>query len=444
MKKHIKIYKVSGKYRFAVNKFSSVHHSKFTKFVSPEYRYAWQAFDDAQKLAEKKSYHIDALEKFAMEDLKTPVIVDVASEILVADHYDEIYDGLVDTASGMDKEDEKQKEINYLEAKSVVSEILFLMENMNKDELADEENLSESKSRLSKILSNVKDLVHKYYKNELNNDKKENEEKESLGMGQSLEAPLEDVNAPLGQMPMASSDLFLKVSKFDKDELDKDLIIDMLDEYGRMACRSIEDRHPSVIWKIKDSSVELKDGNDVIIVICIDDNLLLEDIKPSGRLQKVFPYNSLKFYQAYWKPIVEGVGHCCVDDGNSILVLGDKVLPDISKEIPFDSYEIEAIRKNSKDIVPYMVSFKGDDPSWFIEPCKLSKSASSMYNKEDYYQNGKGAIVICTDPTLKSYYGKTGQVIQLVPFDDHLEVDINFGNHICRMVEDQFKIIDGL
>jgi len=32
----------------------------------------------------------------------------------------------------------------------------------------------------------------------------------------------------------------------------------------------------------------------------------------------------------------------------------------------------------------------------------------------------------------------------VVPFGDHLEVDVDFGNHIFRMIEPQFDIIDEL
>ena len=101
MDKNIKIYSVDGKYIFTVNKFSSIHHSKFTKFASPSYRYAWEANRDARAIAQKHAYHIEALEKFAFEELEAPVVEEVSAERQLADHYTEIYDGLVDVADGM-------------------------------------------------------------------------------------------------------------------------------------------------------------------------------------------------------------------------------------------------------------------------------------------------------------------------------------------------------
>lgn len=456
MNKHIKIYKVNGKFCFTVDKFSSIRHSSFTKFSSQWYRYAWEAYDDAKRLAEKHTYHLDALEKFAIEDFSKLVVDEVSAETKLSHHYSEVYDGLVETANGMLENDKRQKKVNYFEAKAVVQEILFVIDKISEDEIAEEKDKEKSKVKLKGILSDIKNLVNKYYKDELSKDKKENKEEESP-MGE-MEAPIEDPmggsapemgGAPM-EMPMASSKLFTKIAKLDEIDVDSEAVKNLLDEYGKKACSAIENKHPNAIWKKESNNVNIVDGKDIIVSLNIGDDLFLNDVIPGEKIDDMYPCHSLEFYQAYWKPIVEKVGHCCVGDNTHILHLGNKCLPDIPKEFPYESKQFTTINKNSKSPSTFVVSFKGENkPSWFVKEFPMAKIASAKYSKEQYYQNGKGAIVVCIDPTLKSYYKNTGHVIQVIPFGEHLEVDIKwkleeFDTHICRMTEDQFDILDGI
>jgi hypothetical protein len=456
MDKHIKIYSINDKYCFTVNKFSSLHHSQLTKAASPDYRYAWEAYRDAKAIATKFAYHVDALEKFAFEDLQKPVVDDVAAERKLADHYDEIYNDLVDIADGMDPEDKLQKRVNYHEAKAVVKEILFIIDKVPEDELADEEEQTESIARLEEVISKIKKLVHDNYPEDLEKDKKDEKEKgdevppmEGMPPDPMAGLPPDPMGGGMGggmPPPMASSQSLVKVASIDKlDRLDKEIVSSLLEEYGCRVCSAIEKKHPDAVYKTQKDAIMVVGKNGPLVRVSIGDDLFVNSIMPSESLAEVCPYQSLEFYQAYWKPIVEKVGHCCIDDHSTILYLDDKVLPDIPKEFPFESNRFQSINKNSKTIKPVSVLFKGKKPSWFVSPCSLSKSAgASNYTEEEYFQNGKGAMVVCTSPELKSYYQNTGSVVQVIPFDNHVEVDINFGNHICRMTEDQFEIIDGL
>ena len=447
MNKHIKIYKRYGKYCFTVNKFSSLDHSNLTKHAQEDYRYAWEAQRDARKIAQDHDYHIKVLEKFAIEDLSKPVIEDVAAERRLADHYEEIYDGLVDIASGMDEEDKNQKKVNYFEAKAVVQEILFVIEKIPEDELADEEEQAESQSRLEKVISKIKSLVHKHYSMELAEDKKKSEEEPDQTMAPPMDPGMDPGMGDMGGMgmPMASSNLLIKTAEaLNAYELDPDSALQLMKEYGERACSALEGKHPGVTWMKNSYGIDIMDDNEAIIALDIGNDLFLQDIRPLGKLQTMYPYHSPKFYQAYWKPIVERIGHCCVGDNTNVMHLGEKSLPDLPSHFPFESASFSTINKGTKSPTPFTVSFRGDPAAWFVKESPISKTASARYSKEDYYKNGKGAIVVCTDPTLQSYFKNTGQVIQVVPFEEHLEVDINFGNHVCRMVESQFDIIDEL
>jgi hypothetical protein len=436
MDKIIKIYEQHGKFLFSVNKFSSREHNHLTKYAKCDYKFAWEAQRDARELA-KHDYHIRSLERVAFEDLSKPVIDDVAAERKLADHYTDVYDGLVDIASGTDDHEKVQKKINYFEAKSIVQEILFIIEKLPEDELASEQEIQESEVRLRKIIKKISKLVNSNYKEELIEDKKKSEEQ-----------------SPEMEMPMAEEGLSLasssnRVMRFAKnesvidDEEFSELKKELNAEYGTKSCSALEKKHPKVTWMASENNIDLMIDGEKVLNLLVGDDLFLEDVRPVGSFQKIYPYNSLKFYQSYWKPIVEAIGHCCIGDNTYLLNVVDKSLPDIPKSFPSKSSSYQAISKDSKMPLDFLVSFRGDPASWFIDECKV-KVASARYSKEEYYNNGKGAIIVCTDPKLKTYYQKTGQVIQVIPFDQHLEVDVDFGNSVFRMVESQFDILNDI
>jgi hypothetical protein len=453
MNKNIKIYEQYGKFSFSINKFSSTNHSYLTKNVRQYYKFAWEAQRDAKELASKNSYHLRVLEKSAMEDLHKPVVDDVAAERRLADHYEDIYDGLVDIASGAYENDKNEKKVNYYEAKAVVQEILYIIEKVPEDKMADEEEQSSSIARLEKIISKIRVLVKEHYYAELKEDqKKSREEKEEMeaGMGAEMGADVPEMGAEMG-MPAAppamakSKNRIIRMAqnKLDDVELD-DLKKELGSEYGIKACSALEKKHPQITWIAASDGVELIMDGSPVLILEVGSDLFLEDIKPVGEFQKLYPYNSLKFYQSYWKPIVEEIGHCCVGDNSCVLHLSNKCLPDIPKKCPYESSSYQTVSKDSKMPLDVSVSFKGDPASWFIKECKFEKIASAKYSKEEYYQNGKGAIVVCIEPSLKSYFQQTGQVVQVIPYDDHLEVDVNFGHSMFRMIESQFDILNDL
>jgi len=241
-------------------------------------------------------------------------------------------------------------------------------------------------------------------------------------------------------MPMASTNSWIKIAS-SVENVSDDVKMDLINDYCEKACLAIENKHPEVIYSSDSSGITLKSNGTPILHLSISKDLFLEDIQPVGEFKKMYPYHGTKFYQSYWKPIVEKIGHCCIGNGSDILCLGDKVLPDVSNK---SETKYQTMNKKSKNINFFEVSFRGDPEAWFVKEVSLKKSASAKYSKEEYYKNGKGAMVVCVDPTLKSYYKQTGQVVQVIPFDEHLEVDINFGHNICRMVESQFEILNDL
>ena len=89
----IKIYSLNNKYAFLVvdnssNKiiFSSVKKYFLVPFIQSNYKYAWEAHRDAERLINQKSYHLNT--KCAREDLSKPVIVDISAEEMLKNQSD--------------------------------------------------------------------------------------------------------------------------------------------------------------------------------------------------------------------------------------------------------------------------------------------------------------------------------------------------------------------
>ena len=126
----------------------------------------------------------------------------------------------------------------------------------------------------------------------------------------------------------------------------------------------------------------------------------------------------------------------------SILILKDKnKFPNVSlnssKQFILTGWNLDTHKIDKVNI-----SFKGvKDQIWMFEKCQNIKEANaqSKYTKEEYLNS----IIQCIDPQLKSIYGRTGEVIQIIPGTDIIELDIDFGRGIgiVRLTEQQIKII---
>lgn len=107
---------------------------------------------------------------------------------------------------------------------------------------------------------------------------------------------------------------------------------------------------------------------------------------------------------------------------------------------------LKGLKTDSKKEGVVEVSFKGSNPSWFFEAAKVEKIAQNSqnhalkYTEQDYINS---AIVKCVDPQLKSIHGRTGTVVQVIPNEDFIEVDVDFGRGIgiIRLTEKQLEIV---
>lgn len=424
MNRRIKIFSLNDKYVFNVDNFSSLHHSELTSFSQRYYRNAWEACRDARFIAKKCNYLVDSINKFAMEDLTRPVIEEVSSSIMIADHYEKIFDGLADEASGSIKLDDKKKEINYKEAKLVLGEVLFLIDKIKEDDIEEEEYKKESIKRLNNIKNKIKSLVHKYYQHQLNDDVKKSKEKENQ------QPMMENVPPPdMNQQPLAKSrSLLIKVASISFEETE---IEEIFEEYAQLACKSLENKHRDLTYKIlmKERQITLVSNKKDLLKINIENDYFVGSIEPGEEIVKLYPLCSIEFYQTYWKPVVEAIGHCGYGNGDDILYLNENSLPDYS---PNGKYKVKLMSKKTKESKDSFLTFKGEDPTWLFEK-------TAQVNNQPKVND----LVICTVDSLPTYFQKTGEVIKLVKFSEsEIEYIIDFGNSYIRMTTDQFKIVD--
>ena len=232
--------------------------------------------------------------------------------------------------------------------------------------------------------------------------------------------------------------------------IDKDILEDLLMDYGERACKAIRECHPGSfplveinggeggVWILEANK---EDAYKALFRIDVNSRLNVNSITPCSSLAKIYPIHSVEFYQKYWKPIVEEIGHFYLDDNSMLMTLSNNELPDIPKGEGTFSIEGWNVQKNKVDIVD--ISFRGKKPIWIFKSSKTKRTASmktpSKYTEQEYLN----AIVKCIDPLLESINGRTGAVIQVIPLADHIEVDVDFGRglDVVRLSEQQLEII---
>ena len=421
----LRIYSHNNRFCFAIDGFSSMHHYFLSPSVKSSYASAWEANRDARKLL---GVHAEAMKekRYAFEDMSKPVVMDASADEMMTNHYKEIANILRQRSIGQEDEPDERK-IMYEEIKAVVSEIMTV-----DDALEDEKQ----KSELKVILNQFRELVQDKYKDLLDKDKKEKEEAEAPdpamvpdGLGPDGMPP--DPMMPDGGIPPMP----LTASKNDFPCIEKDVREEMMDEYGGYICKAVQKHHPNCIYKINGDIIDICDTTPILSVE-VNENLNVDNIMPCGKLREVYPLKSARFYQRYWKPIVESVGHVLLKDEGVLLASAKISLPDMpnnNKDCNLTGWDV-----NEDKEVDITLSFVGDNLSWIFKK-GLEKTAASKFTQEEILSN-QPARVRCIDEQLSSIYGKYGEVVEIIPFDSHAEYDINFGRKIVRLTEDQFEL----
>lgn len=401
---NIKFKKIASQYAFDIidDRFNIIYssnvHSFLTPYIKPTYKYAWEACRDSRQMIFKYPHHLIA----NRDDMTSPVIVDISTEQMLVNHYMDVYEGLKERAQGSIN-DPKERDIAYKSIKIVEGELAKILETLKNDG---------DKKPLRVIFSRIKKLLRKYFKREENEHEKN---KQEVSVGTSIS--------------------FIK--KANKD-IDDDLRKNVIEDYAQKICQAIQDKHSDCYYSLSLSKIKIMDENDTCILeASVNNDLNIKGIIPCGSLRKIYAFNSSLFYQKYWKPIVEAIGHLVIESPRVLIIANPDTFPDVPKNR--NDFAISGWNIDDKKEEPLEISFTKD--SWFIRQAK-TKTASqipSKYTEQDY----QNAIVKCIDPALDSIYDRTGIVMQVIPHTDIVEIDVNFGRGlgIIRLIEKQIEII---
>lgn len=405
------IYKSNNNYSFDLKAknlsktvFKSSRDYKFVPFIQPHYTYAWQAQKDALKLAQRK-YHLRLSRSYVYNppDLVQPDYIDISAEQMIINHYMNLISKMEIESKGLDNTDTERKDQLKQELKLIIEELQNVRDNIEKTEYV---------SKINSLIKGFKKIKTKYFSKVKSNVK------------------------------MASI-------------LDDETIEELLYSYGEKICKAIQRYHNGAICfidkncdggditikEVKNNSNSEKEY-ETIIKVKVNDKFNITNIMPFGKLCRIYPYHSVEFYQRYWKPIVDSIGHFYLDDFSVLLFASQCLLPDIPNENK--SFVIKGWNVDQDKEQKISISFRGEKPIWIFEPVikNVNKTANvqSKYTEQDYFNS----IVKCIDRKLSSLYGRTGFVKQIIPLTDIIEMDIDFGRGlgIVRLTENQIEIVE--
>jgi len=375
--------KNNNKYHFNIadNKGNIVYasniHYFLVPFVKSDYKYAWEACRDAWKLAYKAPHHIASI-----VDMEKPVRTDISSERMLINHYLGTYKSLRIKSRGAATKDEKK--MTYEEVKKVISELETIGEQIDE---------KEAKNKIDSIYRLFKRIISKYFARE---------ERESA-----------------------------KEQKIASTTLDKNQVAD---EYAQHVCKAIEKKHNDAYYVVSYPNITIFNfKNEPLLKIGMNKGLNVDSIVPCYKISALNPLHSAPFYQKYFKPIVENIGHYSIDNKTLMLT---KNLPDFMDKEATNVLKAWDVDNNEECSVA--LCFRGKNPTWFFErPDNIKEAMVSQYTSSDY----SNAIVKCVDKNLKSIHERTGVVMQVLPRKDLIEIDVDFGSGIgiVRLTENQIE-----
>ena len=319
------------------------------------------------------------------------------------------------------------------------------------------ENIKEesNKKEIDGIINKFSKLTKKYFYQLLQKDAAEEKKKENSpsSMPTAPNTPqmpnaeqADGQNGMGGDSPMSlalNKSQFIKMAS-KKEKLSASGVNEIVNHYCDKICDALKKLDKSIIGNASSKEIVIKDSDGVMLQIDINSHFLVSNIVPVGKLAKTYPISSVKFYQKYWKPIVEAVGHYYEREG---IVLAGK-LPDAPKHYP-SIKEVKSCNCDSDVAIEFSES--GSNKTWKVIEYKTKgdsnskkyKEASSKYTEQDYFPNGVPAMVICLNPDLKSLFKKIGEVSRIFPLDSGIIIEVNFGNNVVvRLKEKDLEIID--
>ncbi len=423
--------------------FSSNAHYFLVPGVQPYYKFPWRAYRVASQIMRKRPYHVAEGPSYYGQDDPGVKVDPISSEEMFSDHYKQVLLTIKERINDLDndKESKDERDEIYQTVKMVEGELDFL------DEQIDDEK---QKRIIISLKNRFRGMKKKYFPAEVAKEaaEKKKQEEEQAQMAEDMSAQ-QNIGAPMGgpmgappaAPPMGAMPLTASICR--KASLDKESKRELLEDYGENACKAISDRIKECLYRVKGNSVIIysKDSNgneDKLLKVTTNHSSSVNGVFPLGMLARRFPFHSTEFYQLFWKPITESVGHYFVDDQNLLIVPAMHALPDVPKASPL-SMDVRGWSPDDKKEKIVSLSIRGKvDPVWFFTDKRTEKTAATTEEME--YLN---ATVECTDPEQKSLQGRIGEVEQVIPLSSfpYMLLDINFGRKIVRLPKDKVKIV---
>ena len=429
----LRIYKTNNRYAFSLDGFSSVHHHIIFPDVQPTYQYAWQAMRDAKKIYKTREASIALFRqrRYAVEDLAKPVIAEPDPEHLLLGHYQTMLSEMSKKSMGIDDNTEEEKKMTYLMIKSQVEDLLRIQDNVKEDRVKD---------KINKLINGYRKIVQEHFSSYLAQDKKEKESVDNVPPEAQMPAPPqspESATPPTNNLTMASKKIVLT-----DDEL-----VELMEHYGNRVCAVIAKHHPDAVCKIFPEKGSMKilglDKGSELLDIHMNDRFTVDNIIPCSDLAGTFPSYSPHFYQRYWKPIVEALGHFFLEELEALVLPEKRALPDMPNGS--GDFSITGWHPNQLQEIPMSLSFKDKTPMWMLAKSEKIVKTANEYTEEDFLRT-QPTRLRCIDSKLSSLYGKIGEMVQLIPLNSGVgfEVDVNFGRKIVRLSKDQVEIVNDI
>ena len=370
-------------------------------------------------------------------DEEGTITSDISAEEMISTHFGDVLKLMNRRCEGF--KNEEDRESVYKELISTVDGLLKVIKEIE----------GEEKERIQEVLNGFKVLANDKFKDLLAKDLAEiKKAKDSPPQEAPIaeETPLDPpMTEPLQEVASFKNN-FIKFAKVQNLSEDKDTKKEILEEYSKKICKAIQNCGIEFIAKVnlEDNEICLIDNNaNKMLTASFNDKLLLTELSTVGKYSNIYPINSLNFYQRFFKPIIESLGHYFIDDLDTLFLSNKSSLPNMTKSekiSELSGYDMKNKKDNS-----FELHFCGKPLTWIFKAKKkkdnIKEAQKKVYTEEDFMK-GSPIRVKCIDIDLASIYAKIGEVVQVIPCADHIELDINFGRKIVRLTTNQIEKID--
>ncbi|MFA5312321.1 MAG: hypothetical protein WC375_03250, partial [Methanomassiliicoccales archaeon] len=379
----LKLYQQANRYVFALgekDEFCSWKHYFLVPGIRSSYPHLWMALSDARNFLKTKAYHLNALQKIAREDLSGPEITDVSAEQQAVEHYMDILAIMVERAKAS-KKNQKIRDAVYKEMSNVTKELEKMISQLTEPK---------DQKKFKAIRRAFKKSITKFFPDKVKKEEADRARTPVAPLTPEMPPPPNGMPPPPDMTP--SPPLTATASSLLASPIAHELRDAILHDYAEKACVAIQEFHRGFIYQVNMESNTIiifsldNSKKKPMLKIIVNEHAHVTDVIPMSDIARYYPYHSARFYQRYWKPISENIGHIYLSDWGLLVKCHVGTLPDMSsEENSFGSIEGWNVDKGRKETI--CVKFPGIGETWLLDKCPRTKQASvSRYTEQDYTQ----------------------------------------------------------